>query len=156
LSEPPLIYTPPHAVRLAFPRPSPLDSAVILLVALRPSLDSYVLTGATKLLRADQGFGTYRHHTMLVHESQSTGVHSETQVELERLWRSNAYGVPSTKARLRSLWDEDFAQVSRSRAEPGAPTPTFDELWPYVTKAVHRIELGASPIVLVNGSKDAD
>src|SRR5699024_5006129 len=29
-------------------------------------------------------------------------------------------------------------------------------IWPYVTKAVHRIELGASPIVLVNGSKDAD
>lgn len=154
--EPPIDDTAANSNRRAFHRPIPLDSEEKRIKALRTSLDSYVLTGATKLLRADQGFGTYRHHTMLVHESQSTGVHSETQVELERLWRSNAYGVPSTKARLRSLWDEDFAQVSRSRAEPGAPTPTFDELWPYVTKAVHRIELGASPIVLVNGSKDAD
>ncbi|WP_270408102.1 Z1 domain-containing protein [Brachybacterium paraconglomeratum] len=154
--EPPIDDTAANSNRRAFHRPIPLDSEEKRLETLRTALDSYVLTGAAKLLREDRGFGKYRHHTMLVHESQSTGVHSETQAELERLWRSNAYGVPSTKARLRSLWDEDFAEVSRSRAEPGAQIPTFDELWPYVTKAVHRIELGASPIVLVNGSKDAD
>lgn len=154
--EPPIDDTAANSNRRAFHRPIPLDSEEQRLEALRTSLDSFVLTGAAKLLRADHGFGTYRHHTMLVHESQSTGVHSETQTELERLWRNNAYGVPSTKARLRSLWDEDFTQVSRSRAEPGAPIPTFDELWPYVAKAVRRIELGASPVVLVNGSKDAD
>lgn len=154
--ESPFDDTPQHSNRAAFHRPIPLDSEADREKALRDALDSYVLTGATKLLRQEQGFGKYLHHTMLVHESQSTGVHSDTQHELENLWRSNAYGVPATKSRLRALWEEDFVKVSEARAEEGAPVPTFDELWPYVGQAVRHIERGASPVVLVNGSKDSD
>lgn len=154
--EPPIDNTPEFSNRCAFHRPIPIDSEDKRETALRGALDAYALTGATKLLREERGFGKYRHHTMLVHESQSTGVHSDTQYELETLWRSNAYGVPATKARLRTLWDGDFMEVSKVRAEEGAPVPTFDELWPYVGQAVRRIERGASPVVLVNGSKDSD
>ncbi|MCW1804351.1 Z1 domain-containing protein [Brachybacterium squillarum] len=154
--EPPIDDTPEHSNRAAFHRPVPLDSDDDRVAALREALDAFVLTGATKILREEQGFGKYRHHTMLVHESQSTGVHADTRHELEELWRRNAYGLPTTKARLRELWEEDFTTVSRARAEEGAPIPTFDQLWPYVGKALRRIEEGASPVVLVNGSKDAD
>lgn len=154
--ETPLDDTPEHSNKVAFHRPIPKDSEEEREAALSEALDAYVLTGATKLLREGLEFGKYRHHTMLVHESQATDVHADTQSELEALWRRNAYSLPTTKARLRELWERDFMEVSAVRAEPGAPVPRFDDLWPFIGRAVRKIEEGASPVVLVNGSKDSD
>ncbi|MGO3152810.1 MAG: Z1 domain-containing protein [Galactobacter sp.] len=154
--EAPVEDTPEYSNKAAYHRPVPMDDPAGERAVLAEALDAFVLTGAVKLLRQDLGFGSFQHHTMLVHETQLTEGHAALQANLENLWRQNAYALPAAKARLRELWDRDFKPVSAARAEEGAPIPSFDELWPRVAKAVIKIEEGVSPVVPVNGTKDSD
>lgn len=124
------------------------------------ALDAFVLTGAIKLWRAfvkPELAGSFRHHTMLVHESVRQADHAELGERIRRLWQLAGYGSPASMNRLRSLFDEDFAVVSASRKwEEDLPQPgSFDDVASFVGELLDLVMAGgADPVVIVNGDKD--
>lgn len=124
------------------------------------ALDAFVLSGAIKKWResVDEGF-SYRHHTMLVHESVLTSDQSDLAERFRSVWsEQGSYSSPAGLARLRALYDSDFERVHDSRQEwADLPLPeSFEELKPYVGMAVDAIEADSDPVVVVNGTKDSD
>lgn len=124
------------------------------------ALDAFVLSGAVKKWRAARdGALSFRHHTMLVHETVRIDDHRELADRIRRLWRENGYGTgaPEAKVRLRRLFEEDFLRVSGSRNSWEAPMPeAFEELWSGVGEAVDEIMRRQDPVVVVNGEKAKD
>ncbi|MFI6941769.1 Z1 domain-containing protein [Streptomyces sp. NPDC050418] len=125
---------------------------------LQEALDAFLISGAMKLYRVDRGVSEkrFRHHTMLVHNSVRMKEHTELALRIDSMWHSSAPVSTEGVARLRKLYEADFAQVSEARAE-GLPTPaSFDELRPYLNRARQLINKGESPVIVVNGDKDSD
>ncbi|MBJ2329798.1 Z1 domain-containing protein [Schaalia cardiffensis] len=126
------------------------------------AIDSFVLTGAIKLWRAEEQPGLvkrFRHHTMLVHESVRTQDHADLAATITRIWKEHGYGSPAANARLRRLFDEDFKIVSSARDwEQGLLLlpDSFDEVAPFVGEVLDRVtpEGVADPVVVVNGDKE--
>lgn len=124
--------------------------------SLRRAVDTFVLTGAVKLYRQAHGGGTFRHHTMLVHENMRKAVHKEQADRLRSIWRSAGYSSPTSRPRLQRLFEQDLAKVSAARGE-GAPfPPDFDALVPYLSESIQRIESGGSPVLVVNSDRIED
>jgi hypothetical protein len=121
--------------------------------SLQDAMDTFVLSGAMKLFRAGRGCGPFRHHTMLVHEGMKTIVHKERADQIAALWNKAGYYSQAAHQRLRALYDSDIAPVSRARAGE-LPTPnSFEELLPYLSKAVGRIGRTGNPVLIVNSDK---
>ena len=119
------------------------------------AIDAFVLTGAMKLYRADRGEQTYRHHTMLVHESVKQDDHRDAAEEIRRLWGAAAYSSPRGLKRLKELFDNDVRPVCEARSDGYSYPVTFDELVPYIGRAVAKItSVGGNPILVVNGDKE--
>ncbi|GAA2229049.1 hypothetical protein GCM10010232_14030 [Streptomyces amakusaensis] len=126
--------------------------------ALQSAMDMFVLTAAMKLYREDNGLGDrhFQHHTMLIHESVRTADHRELRGRVHKMWWSAGYTGASGHARLRELFDNDVAPVSRVRSD-GFPTPaSYDDLSPYIGAAAIRIGGDDQPIIVVNGDKDIE
>lgn len=125
---------------------------------IQQALDAYVLAGAVKLYR-EQALstpGVFRHHTLLVHESVRMVEHKELAQRLLHVWRRAGYSTPRGMRRLHDLWRDDFLPVCQARAA-GEPVPTsFHDLREHIGTAVDRISQGRSPVIVVNGDKDAD
>ncbi|MDQ1438210.1 MAG: hypothetical protein QOK43_1839 [Acidimicrobiaceae bacterium] len=121
---------------------------------IREAIDAFVLSGAVKLYRERLGVGPFRHHTMLVHESVKVAEHAQLAAEIRDVWASGGYSGPAGLARMRSLFASDFLPVCH--AVPDGPFATdFDELRPFIAKAVARItEYGGDPVIVVNGETD--
>ncbi|MEV6002249.1 Z1 domain-containing protein [Streptomyces griseomycini] len=123
---------------------------------LQEALDAFVLTGALKCYRAAHGVpsDSFRHHTMLVHESVRMVEHTALALRINTMWHNAAYTRPEGHARLASLFEKDF----RPHADGGGlPTPaTYDELKPYVTDARRLINKGGGPVIVVNGDSEHD
>src|SRR5581483_4366382 len=119
------------------------------------ALDAFVLSGAIKLYREDNGLGRgfFRHHTMLVHESVKQADHRVLADDIRNVWGSAAYSSPTGLARLRRLFDEDFLPVCSARATEVFPAD-FGELKSYVGEVVSRVTAGGDPVIVVNGDKD--
>ncbi|WP_030761662.1 Z1 domain-containing protein [Streptomyces griseus] len=120
------------------------------------AIDSFLLTGALKLYRADQGLpeGPFRHHTMLVHQSVRMADHADLALRINSMWHQAGYASVEGHARLAALWAADFAAVSRATA-PDLPAPaSYGELRPYVSRARQLIGQGGNPVVVVNGDSD--
>lgn len=137
------------------------------------ALDAFVLSGAIKLYRAAGTDYKFRHHTMLVHESVKKAEHAELADEIREIWRCAGYDTPSGLARLRHLFEDDFAPVAAAlhrragarathlgtAAPPAPPMPaTFDDLVKgrWIGRALDRIDAGKSPVIVVNGDADRD
>ena len=122
------------------------------------ALDSYVLAGAIKLFREAQGVqGSFRHHTMLVHESVKQAEHSALADDFTTLWKAASYSQPAGLERLEELWNNDFRVVSAARSELGVVSPsTFSQLEPFIGTACDRIDEGLQPVIIVNGDADKD
>lgn len=137
------------------------------------AIDAFVLTGALKLSRRGPNGPKFRHHTMLVHESVKQAEHATLADQLRELWRRSGYNAPAGLARLRKLFDEDFAPVAEAlqqrassealavgRPEPEpCPLPVgFDQLVSgnWIGKALDLIDTGTSPVIVVNGVSEKD
>lgn len=127
---------------------------------LRSALDAFVLTGAIKLWRADtrpELKDSFRHHTMLVHESVRQADHAGLGDRIRLLWQRAGFGSPASMSRLRGLFDEDFAVVSAARQwEEDLPQPgSFDDVSPFIGEVLDLVMAsGTDPVVIVNGDKD--
>jgi hypothetical protein len=122
-------------------------------VGLQEAMDAFVISGAMKLYREDHGYGSFRHHTMLVHEGMRTTVHKERADRIIALWQRAGYYSQGAHQRLRALYDTDFAPVSRVRGGELPIPQSFDELLPYLSKAVGRIGRTGNPVLIVNSDK---
>jgi hypothetical protein len=121
---------------------------------MQSALDSFVLAGALKVFREQQGAGAYRHHTMLVHENTGTRVHVEQAKLVREVWSRSAYGTPHALARLRELWNSDYEPVCLARAD-GFPVPSsFDQLKRPIGEAYRRINEVGDPVLVVNSDQD--
>ncbi|MFD5060277.1 Z1 domain-containing protein [Streptomyces sp. NPDC058394] len=120
---------------------------------LQEAMDSFVLTGALKLYRADHGVpeGPFRHHTMLVHESVKMDDHADLALRINTQWHQAGYTSHEGHARLEKLLTTDFARY----ADDTLPAPdTYADLRPYVSRARQLINAGGNPVVVVNGDTD--
>lgn len=118
------------------------------------ALDAWVLSGSVKCYREAMGGVAHRHHTMLIHEDVTTGAHLDTAAVVRGLWNSGKFTSGEGLNRLRHLFDSDYRDVMVARAN-GQPVPSgFDELKPYIGKAVAEMTSGgADPVLIVNSDK---
>lgn len=125
---------------------------------LRKAIDSYILAGALKLYRVAQKpelEKAFRHHTMLVHVSHLTDSHTDTTALVKSLLESGGYLNGKAWARLKKLWDTDFAPVCEKRAEGFPVPPDFDALRPFFGSCWQKLTDTRKPVLTINGdSKD--
>ncbi len=121
---------------------------------LQEALDAWVLSGAIKKYREANSDVSYRHHTMLVHESVRKDDHADTAADVRSLWGKAKFNSSEGFARLRKLYDEDFHPVMDARAA-GAPIPdSFDDLKPYIGTALAEITIDGDPVLIVNSDEE--
>lgn len=121
---------------------------------LQVALDAWVLSGAIKKYREANSGLSYRHHTMLVHESVKRDDHTDTAADVRSLWSKAKFNSSEGFARLKKLYDDDFMPVMEDRAA-GAPIPTsFEELKPYIGTALAAITIDGDPVLIVNSDKE--
>jgi hypothetical protein len=121
---------------------------------LQEALDAWVLSGAIKKYRENHGSPTFRHHTMLVHESVKRVDHEATARDVRALWSGSKFNSAAGLQRLRDLYDDDFLPVMQARAN-GQPIPaSFDDLKPHVAEALGQITIDGDPILIVNSDKE--
>lgn len=124
---------------------------------LRSAIDTFVLTGAIKLWRANQDVpGDFTHHTMLVHESQFTDDHEELANLICEIWSSMGYDGGGGRKRLESLLEADILPTSSARAEGLSIPKRLEVIENELGEVLHRIDSGDRPVLVVNGDKDAD
>jgi hypothetical protein len=126
---------------------------------LRSALDCFVLSGAIKLWRASKDSELrYPHHTMLVHSSVKQQDHKDMFDLIAHVWQTSQYSEPAGFARLRSLYDQDFAVTTAARdwGPTGLLPAEFAELKPFLGQALTKIKEHGTPAVIVNGSKESD
>ena len=86
---------------------------------LRAALDAWVLSGAIKKYREVVTGNIFRHHTMLVHEDVSNAAHIDSPARrvVRGLWNTGKFtSEEKGSARLRKLFDDDYAAVMSARA----------------------------------------
>jgi len=123
---------------------------------LQEALDAFLLTGALKLFRAANGVPdkAFRHHTMLVHESVRTYDHTQLALRINSMWHQAGYASTEGHARLASLWESDFASVSKALGSELPSPASYEDLRPYVSAARQLIMKGSNPVIVVNGNTD--
>ncbi len=122
---------------------------------LRKALDAWVLSGAIKKYREAQTGRVYRHHTMLVHEAVSQAEHAASAAVVRKLWSTGKFTSGEGLARLRELFDDDYAEVMEARAD-GEPIPaSFDAVKKHVAETIAEMtSAGADPVLIVNSDKN--
>lgn len=118
------------------------------------AIDAFVLSGAVKIYRETHGVGSFRHHTMLVHEAMHTAKHKEQADRIRSLWKRAGYYSTASRDRLRTLFLTDTLPVSRAIGGDLPTLESFDELLPYISQAVANINAGGDPVIVVNSDKD--
>ena len=123
---------------------------------LQAALDSFVLTGAIKLYREAHGSPQFKHHTMLVHEAMRTAVHKSRAQSIQDLWCRSGYLSGGSLGRLRELYDNDFAPVSKALKSDDPIPSSFDELIPYLGGVARKIAPNGNPVLVINSDKDIE
>lgn len=121
---------------------------------LKKALRSYVLSGAIKLYRVSTDPRRYtsaqfKHHTMLIHISQLKGEMTNIAARLRELWDQCAFNSPAGAEALKSLWKDDYIKVCAVQGNELLPK-SFEELIPYLSEAIKRIEKGPKVFLVVN------
>jgi hypothetical protein len=120
---------------------------------LQEALDSWVLSGAIKKFREDHGGPTFRHHTMLVHESVKQAEHKATADDVRAMWKASKFTSGAGLERLSALYDADFAPVMAARAAGQAVPNSFASLRLYVATAIQEMTVDEDPVLIVNSDK---
>jgi Z1 domain len=122
---------------------------------LQECLDAFVLSGALKLYRQQAGQATYRHHTMLLHESVEQLAHGALATEVRSIWSNSGFSGATGLARLKTLYVDDFQLVSKAHGGDFTFPHDFDALKPHIAQALAKITaLKNDPVIVVNGDKE--
>lgn len=151
--------------RAAYYRPVNVDEAGMALPGgVGAALDAYVLSGAIKLWRRTilDDPGSLKHHTMMVHEGANQIQHDDSKSQVVAAWNRANFTSPRGVARLRDLWERDFAKVSAERAADAPIPESFEAIRPYIASTVQLVNSSrqddgmANPVVVVNGTKESE
>ena len=121
---------------------------------LQGALDAWVLSGAIKKYREANSDLSYRHHTMLVHESVKRDDHADTAADVRSVWSKAKFNSSEGFARLEKLYNDDFMPVMAARAADAPIPASFDELKPYIGTALASITIDGDPVLIVNSDKE--
>jgi hypothetical protein len=122
---------------------------------MQTAIDSFLLAGAVKVFREQDGRHRFRHHTMMVHEDIRNAAQREQAELVREAWKRNAYDTVKGIARLRALWNEDMHPVCIARAEIPEDVPDdFDLLKNPIGEAYRRIKEVGDPVLIINGDTD--
>ena len=132
---------------------APKDESESRAAEMREALGMFVLTGAVKLFREQQGTPTFRHHTMLAHESVRQADHLELANEIRTVWRAAAFSSPSGLSYLQTLYEQDLVPTSQSLGEGRLPN-SFKHLKPFIGDVISRITQTDDPVIIVNSDRD--
>ncbi len=124
------------------------------LAELQQALDAWVLSGAIKKYREATSSRTFRHHTMLVHESVKQAEHAATADDVRSLWNTSKFNSTAGFDRLRKLYEHDFLPVMSARADGESVPPSFDELTSYIGTALAEMTIDGDPVLVVNSDKE--
>lgn len=151
--------------RVAYYRPVNVDeTGMALPEGVGAALDAYVLSGAIKLWRRTilDNPGSLKHHTMMVHEGANQSQHGDSKTQVVAAWNRANFTSPRGVARLRELWERDFAKVSEARAADAPIPKSFETIRPYIASTVQLVNSSrqedgmANPVVVVNGTKESE
>ena len=120
---------------------------------MREALGMFLLTGALKIFREQGGGMSFRHHTMLAHESVRRNDHVNLANELREAWRSAGFSSPEGLSYLRNLYETDIVPTTRMLGSGSLPE-IFDLLAPCVAEAYSRITVSGDPVIIVNSDQD--
>ncbi|MGV8885439.1 MAG: Z1 domain-containing protein [Microbacteriaceae bacterium] len=122
------------------------------------ALDAFVLSGSIKLWRQTiDPSVTFRHHTMLAHESVRQIEHLDLADLIRSVWTSSRYTSPEGLARLKQLYVNDFEPTHYARPNWNSTMPeTFESLKPFIGETIDKVTADRDPVVIVNGSKESD
>ncbi|TYQ14265.1 UNVERIFIED_ORG: Z1 domain-containing protein [Gordonia westfalica J30] len=121
---------------------------------LQEALDAWVLSGAIKKYREANSARTFRHHTMLVHESVKKNDHKETAEHVRFLWHRSKFNTGAGIARLKKLFEDDYLPVMTARAEGEAVPRSFDVLKPFLGTALAEMTIDGDPVLILNSDKE--
>jgi Z1 domain len=123
---------------------------------LAQAVDAFVLSGAIKLFRETHDeTASYRHHTMLVHESVSQAQHKELARAIRSVWDAGHWYTPAARTRLAGLYEQDFEPVMKARPDGALVPPSFAALHTHIGAAAARIAGSDNdPVWIVNGDKE--
>lgn len=120
---------------------------------LQEALDAWVLSGAVKKFRETHSGHTFRHHTMLVHESVRQADHSATADDVRAIWKHSKFTSGDGLTRLETLFARDFLPVMQAR-RANLPIPaSFDALKPFIATAIAEMTIDGDPVLVVNSDK---
>jgi hypothetical protein len=121
---------------------------------LQECIDAFVLSGAIKLYREQAKQATYRHHTMLLHESVEQLAHGALATDVRAIWSNSGFSGLAGLTRLKKLYIDDFLPVSKARGGDSPFPHDFDALKPHIAKALAKITALNDPVIVVNGDKE--
>ncbi len=120
---------------------------------LQQALDAWILSGAIKKFRESVSGLSFRHHTMLVHESVKQAEHLATAESVRALWKASKPTTATGLTRLQKLYDRDYYPVMVARVK-GLPIPdSFDALKPFIATAFSQMTVDGDPVLIVNSDK---
>ncbi len=127
---------------------------------LQEAIDMFVLTGAVKLFReTNDDRCSFRHHTMLVHESVSRAEHRQLAERIRDLWSEAGYDSGEGYERLRKLFENDLVPVSADRGKGEVIPEQFDDLIGSIGGAIRKIEgsggVSEEVVLVVNSDTDS-
>ena len=127
---------------------------------LRSAIDAFVLTGALKLYR--QSTGAYsqkqRHHTFFYSDSTFIADMNTARDRILRIWENGAFASLAGLQRLQAAYESDIMGQSPHRDMPDHFPAKFEDLKPYLSEAIQRIDQpfdGHKQVLVVNGEKDS-
>ena len=93
---------------------------------------------------------------MLAHASAFVAQHDSLVTKIKTVFQEAAYDAGLGIARLKSLFNADFAAVSSRRA-PELPFPErFDQLREFIGQCLEKVRLGPEPVRTINNTKPED
>lgn len=121
---------------------------------LQESLDAWVLSGAVKKYRESVSDDSFRHHTMLIHESVKKAEHLATAEDVRAIWKASRHTSAAGLSRLEELYQTDFLPVMVVRSDGHAIPGSFEALKPFVASAIAQITTDGDPVLIVNSDKE--
>ncbi|TYC79871.1 endonuclease [Stappia sp. BW2] len=118
---------------------------------LRKAIDSYVLSGAVKLFRANANpIFKFKHHTMLVHVSQLQADHKDLARKVQSIYGKSGYEGGMGLPRLEELFKRDFLPVYKERGGDLPFPADFEELTPFIAECLQKIGEPSQAIRIIN------
>lgn len=123
---------------------------------LTAALDAWVIAGGLKLYRNEHGIETGRHHTFFYSDSTGKEAHKNARDRLGELWPRLGFNSASGWTRLKNCYENEMRSLSEHKSNLHYFPTSFDQLIPFVVKAIQKIDTiyDGNGVVLVVNSAD--